>query len=434
MLSDDILKDVELKKLIEAERTARLDDDFIKSNQLCQTLVKTLYERGDFSNYLKVMEYLAQRKNQSREAIISIVKYALNDILPLQPKEKQVDLLTTVISITEGKIFVEQEYSEAVKKMADILINDGELAKAAKLVQDVQIEAFGSLDRKYKTQYILYQMQILLENKDYIRTLIVSNKINRNHLDDEGFEEIKVEFYLLMIKYHLHEKEYLQVSKCYKILFDFIKKILKGLEKPEEIPVGAIEGYNNCKNKVDIRFLFQNYVLFLSICPPENETKLMFKELSENYRKDLDSDILILNIVMKRLSDDLIVINPQFLDQFRTFEIFKNEELFQLFRKYWIQHDLLIFEKFYSRIQLQRMLQMINVPTLEIENEIADMVINQYIYAKINRIEQTVNFRKKEEHHDIINGIKTDLDTVLKNLENTCHLINKEYLKHGIKK
>ena len=134
------------------------------------------------------MEYLAQRKNQSREAIISIVKYALNDILPKQPKEKQVELLNTVITITEGKIFVEQEYSEAVKKMADIHIQDGEIAKAAKLVQDVQIEAFGSLDRKYKTEYILYQMQILIQNNDFIRTLIVSNKINRKHLDDEGFE------------------------------------------------------------------------------------------------------------------------------------------------------------------------------------------------------------------------------------------------------
>ncbi|MCQ2817030.1 MAG: PCI domain-containing protein [archaeon] len=434
MLSESILKDVELKKLIEAERTARLNEDFLKSKELCQTIVKTLYERGDFEDYLKATEYLAQRKNQSREAIISIVKYALDEILPQQNKERQVALLDKMITITEGKIFVETEYSEAVKRMADIYIQDGDLAKAAKIVQDVQIEAFGSLDRRYKTRYILYQMEILLKNNDFIRMLIVSNKINRTHLDDEGFEELKVDFYLLMINYYKHEKDYLQVSKCFKILFDFLKKIQKAMEKPDTIPAQCVEGYNNSLKKVDIRYLFENFVLFLSICPPEKETKNMFFELNQNYRQDLDQNVLILNIVLKRLSDDLIVVNGTFLNQFKGFEIFQNEELFKLFRKYWIQHDLLIYEKFYSRIQLNRMWQMINIPTLEIENEIADMVINQYIYAKINRIEQTVNFRKKEEHHDIINNIKGDLDTVLKNLENTCHLINKEYLKHGIKK
>lgn len=434
MLSEVILKDVELKQLIEGERTARLDDDFVKSNQLCQTIVKTLYNRGDFPNFLKLLEYLAQRKNQSREAIISIVKYALNEILPLQPKDKQVELLTTIISITEGKIFVETEFSQAVKLMANIHIQDNEIAKAAKLIQDVQIEAFGSLDRKYKTEYILYQMQILIQNNDFIRTLIVSNKINRKHLDDEGFEALKLEFYLLMIQYHLHEKEYLQISKCYKILFDFIKVIKKALEKPNDIPAGKIEGYSECIKKVDMNFLFQNYVLFLSICPPELETINMFNELKENYRQDLDQNDLVLNLVLKRLSDDLIIVNEEFLNQYRVFEIFKTDSLFSLFRKYWIQHDLRVFERFYSAIYLKRMEEMINVPTLEIEHEIADMVINQYIYAKINRIEQTVNFRKKEEHHDIVNNIKCDLDTVLKNLETTCHLINKEYLKFGIKK
>lgn len=434
MLSETISKDVELKKLIEAERTARLDDDFVKSNQLCQTIVKTLYNRGDFPNFLKILEYLAQRKNQSREAIISIVKYSLDEVLPVQPKEKQVELLQTLILITEGKIFVETEYSQAIKKMANIHIQDGEIAKAAKLVQDVQIEAFGSLDRKYKTEYILYQMNILIENNDYIRTLIVSNKINRKHLEDEGFEQLKVEFYMLMIKYYLHEKDYLQVSKSYKVLFDFMKEITKALEKPSEIPAGRIEGYTECQKKANMNFLFQNYVLFLSICPPELETVNMLNELNNNYRQDLDQNALILKIVVERLSDDLIVVNEQFLDEFKVFEIFKDSSLFRLFRKYWIQHNLSIFEKFYSKIHLQRMQEMINVPTLEIENEIADMVINQYIYAKINRIEQTVNFRKKEEHHDIVNNIKCDLDSVLKNLETTCHLINKEYLKHGIKK
>ena len=73
------------------------------------------------------------------------------------------------------------------------------------------------------------------------------------------------------------------------------------------------------------------------------------------------------------------------------------------------------------------------VPIDEIENEIADMVVNNFIFAKINRIEQIVNFRKKNDHHDVLDSFNYDMDNMLKKIEETCHLINKEYLKYGIK-
>ncbi len=60
------------------------------------------------------------------------------------------------------------------------------------------------------------------------------------------------------------------------------------------------------------------------------------------------------------------------------------------------------------------------------------MVVNNYIYAKINRIENIVNFQKKIEHHDVLDELNQDLRKMLEGLEQTCHLINKEYLKYNI--
>ena len=71
--------------------------------------------------------------------------------------------------------------------------------EAAKLIQDVQIEAFGSLGSEHKIEHILFQMQVLLEKGDYIRTLIVSNKIKKKHLDDEGIELLTIRFFRLML-------------------------------------------------------------------------------------------------------------------------------------------------------------------------------------------------------------------------------------------
>lgn len=393
-----------------------------------------VYSRGDFDNYLKLIEYLNQRPNQSREAISQMIKYSFNTVFPQLTEERQKALLSKLILVTEGKIFVELEYSQAVRKMAELHMKNNDLVEATKIIQDVQIEAFGSLERNYKVDYILFQMRILIAKEDYIRVLIVSNKINRKHLNDEGFELLKIEFYLLMIKYYSHESQYIEVSKCYKILFDFVKEIKGKLEKPNDIKASVIDNFLAVTQNNDINSLFQNYVLYLSICPPELETRNMFNELNLNYKKDLDSNQDLLFIVTKRLSDDLIEISQNLFDTFLKYPIFElNPRLMSLFRKYWIQHNIVIFEKFFSAVQLKRIASISGIEIEEVETEIADMVINKFIYAKINRINQTVNFRKITDYHDVLNEMTYDMAQMLKGLENTCHLINKEYLKYGIK-
>ena len=235
LLSEEILKDVELKKLIDEEKATRLENEFEKNRSTCKKILEIIYGRNDFKNYLKLFEYLTQRRNQSRESIISMVKHSINEILPnLKNHQDSSDLLNTIIKVTEGKIFVEYEYSQAIKKMTEIHLMNNRVDEAAKLIQDVQIEAFGSLENDYKIDYILFQMQVLIEKGDYIRTLIVSNKIKRNHLDDEGIELLKVRFFRLMILYYIHEKKYLEVSKCYKTLYDFVKSINDKLEAVEK--------------------------------------------------------------------------------------------------------------------------------------------------------------------------------------------------------
>ena len=438
LLSEEILKDVELKKLIDEEKTTRLENEYEKNRTICKKILEIIYSRNDFTNFLKLFEYLTQRKNQSRESIISMVKHCINEILPnLKNNKDSSDLLNTLIKVTEGKIFVEYEYSQAIRKMTEIYIMNNQINEAAKLIQDVQIEAFGSLENEYKIDYILFQMQVLLKKGDFVRTLIVSNKIKRNHLDDEGIELLKVRFFRLMILYYIHEKKYLDISKCYKTLYDFVKSIndkLVDVQKKDNINPKVIENYSRIQKENDLVNLFENYVLFLSICPPELETKNMLNELLIKYKKELDKNIHILFIVEKRLSDEIIIIDNNLFNRFKDFEIFKkNQELIKLFRKYWIQHDLSLFEKFFAKVHLKRISEMTTVPVEEIENEISDMVVNNYIFAKIDRIEKIVNFRKKTDHHDVLDNFNYDMDNMLKKIEETCHLINKEYLKYGIK-
>jgi 26S proteasome regulatory subunit N5 len=324
--------------------------------------------------------------------------------------------------------------------LTEIYIKNHDIEEASKLVQDIQIETFGSIERAYKVDYILFQMRVLLKKGDYIRMLIVSNKINRKHLNEVGLEKLKVEFYNLIIQYYLHEERYIDVAKSYKVLYDFVKEINEKINRRDTIKEETMITYNGILRDLDISSLFTNYVMFLSICPPELETKNMLNELNLNYKKDLDRFPDMKAIVQTKLSDEVVQINGSFLVNYQNYEVFQlndgnhhGKKHSALFRKYFIQHDLNIFQKFFSQVRMSRISAMVGIEVHEVETELADMVINNYIWARINRIGQTVNFKPKSDHTDRLNDINYDLMKMLEKIENTCHLIHKENLKHDIK-
>jgi 26S proteasome regulatory subunit N5 len=284
-------------------------------------------------------------------------------------------------------------------------------------------------------------MRVLLSKGDYIRTLIVSNKINRKHLNEVNLEKLKIEFYKLMIEYYLHEEKYLDVAKSYKVLYDFVKELSEKINTNlDSLKKETLATYTDILRQESIDTLFQNYIMFLAICPPELETKNMLNELNLNYRKDLDQRQDMRLLITAKLSDDIVRINGDFLLKYSNYPIFtvnqgnhRGTHHYSLFRKYLIQHDLIIFQKFFSQVRMSRVSSMVGIDISEVESELADMVINGYIWARINRISQTVNFKPKADTADRLNDINYDLTKMLDKIENTCHLIHKENLKHDIK-
>lgn len=52
----------------------------------------------------------------------------------------------------------------------------------------VQVETYGSMEKKEKVEFILEQMRLCIAVKDYIRTQIISKKINTKFFQEEGTE------------------------------------------------------------------------------------------------------------------------------------------------------------------------------------------------------------------------------------------------------
>lgn len=52
----------------------------------------------------------------------------------------------------------------------------------------LQVETYGSMEKKEKVEFILEQMRLCIAVKDYIRTQIISKKINTKFFQEEGTE------------------------------------------------------------------------------------------------------------------------------------------------------------------------------------------------------------------------------------------------------
>ena len=53
-------------------------------------------------------------------------------------------------------MYLEREYSQATMTLCQFLEEDGKAEEATNIIQEIQIETYGSLEMKEKLEFILY--------------------------------------------------------------------------------------------------------------------------------------------------------------------------------------------------------------------------------------------------------------------------------------
>lgn len=102
--------------------------------------------------------------------------------------ETKLELIDTLRTVTDGKIYVEVERARITRLLAKIREDEGKTSEAADILQELQVETFGSMDKREKVDFILEQMRLCLAKSDYIRTQIISKKINTKFFQDKENE------------------------------------------------------------------------------------------------------------------------------------------------------------------------------------------------------------------------------------------------------
>ena len=92
-------------------------------------------------------------------------------------KEEKLLLLEAIQEATKGKFFVEVEYARCIRMYCEMKEADGDVEDACRILQEVPVETYGSMDRQEKFEFILYQMRMVLARKDFVRCQIISKKV-----------------------------------------------------------------------------------------------------------------------------------------------------------------------------------------------------------------------------------------------------------------
>ena len=364
--------------------------------------------------------FLTKRRGQAKKAIAEMIQLAVTFIDKMTTREEKFSLISTIREATEGKIFVEVEYARCTKLYSEMKEEDGQIDEATDTIQEVQIETYGSMEKKEKLEYILYQLKLVLKRKDYVRTQIILKKISRRGLNEPGLEAIKLSYYAQIKEYYNHEKDDLEVARCYQTLYDT-------MVKAEEAKIADLDYTEDDKRKV-----FENFVIYLMITPYSNEQVDLLNIVNTKYSRELEALPTLERFVQKFLVSELMPLNENDVrEQLGMYEPFldvieHNELHLELLFKQIIQHNLRVIEKYYSRIRLDRLSALIGVGIERAESEIADMVVNKRIVAKINRLDGIVKFHRKEFVNDTLNNWNHDVKDLLSKIDKTCHLINRE--------
>ena len=78
--------------------------------------------------------------------------------------------------------------ARVTRMLSAIREKEGDVTVASDLLQELQVETFGSMERREKVDFILEQMRLLKEQGDWDKVGIVAKRINLKWLAEKEHE------------------------------------------------------------------------------------------------------------------------------------------------------------------------------------------------------------------------------------------------------
>lgn len=403
-----------LDQLLALEKQTRTGADMISTGRVLVAICQICREAKNWNALNEHIVMLTKRRSQLKQAVTKMVQECCTYVDQTPDKETMVKLIDTLRQVTEGKIYVEVERARLTHRLAKIRENEGDIQEAANIIQELQVETYGSMEKKEKVELILEQMRLCLAKQDYIRTQIISKKINTKFFEDEGTQDLKLKYYRLMMELDQHEGSYLATCKHYRAVLNTTTI----QANPEERQASA-----------------KAVVLYLILAPYENEqSDLTYRVLAD---KVLEEIPLYKSLLKLFTTPELIKwsgLCELYEKELKTTPVFGTDEQSV---KRWadlksrvVEHNIRVMAKYYTRIKIARVAQLLDLSPAETEEFLSNMVVSKTVQAKTDRPSGVVHFQQTKDPSDVLNDWARDLASLMQLVNRTTHLINKEECVH----
>lgn len=413
--------DAAFDRLLLWEKRARQASDLASSKRVLKTIIDVCAETSHWDLMNEQINTLSKKHGQMKQAIVVLIQQAMQVIdsdTKLDTKTK-ISVIETIRQVTEGKIFVEVERARVSRTLAHIKDAQGDVDSATDILGELQVETYGSMDMREKTEFILEQVHLYIRKGDFVQALIVSRKIvPRYFTANKDVDDLKLKYYDLMIQIGLHDCEYLDVCQYYRHVYD-TTSVHDDAAKWKPV--------------------LENIVLFIILSPFDNLQSDLIHKI------ELDPRIEQLGFYQELIqcftANELMrwpKIEEIYGNELKRHSVFDISTPFGKtrwndLRKRVIEHNIRVIAKYYMRISTSRLMDLLDLPERDTEEFLSKMVTQGTIYARINRPERIVTFAKPKDPNDTLNEWGANISTLLSHIETIGHLITKEEMTSRIK-
>ncbi|XP_054743157.1 26S proteasome non-ATPase regulatory subunit 12 [Anastrepha obliqua] len=444
--------------LLQLEKQTRLGADMVSCSRVLVAICQICFDAQNWNALNEYVSLLARRRSQLKQAVSKMIQECCTYVEKTPDKATKLKLIDTLRTVTEGKIYVEIERARLTKILADIKEADGDIAGAAAVMEELQVETYGSMDKREKVELILEQMRLCLLKEDFVSTQIIAKKISIKFFDDPIQHDLKLKFYNLMIRLD-RDSSFLKTSRHYQAIAEPArpapavaelteeekKKLSEEDKKKREDEIKAAAVAAAALSSVELTPEQEKEqkeklicaVLYCVLAPYDNEQSDMMAHLSKN--KKLEGIPAYREILRLFMSKELIsfdTFNADFGTVLAENDMFKEStkhgrKCIAELKDRLIEHNIRIIAMYYSRIHLQRMSELLNLPSNRCEEYLSKLANSDTIRVKIDRPVGIVYFTTKKSASDILNNWANDVNQLMSLVNKTCHLINKEECIHS---
>ncbi|KAH0004274.1 PCI-domain-containing protein, partial [Aureobasidium melanogenum] len=437
-----------IEKLLALEKQTRQASDLPSTSRLIVAIVTICKEAKDWPLLNEQIQLLSKKHGQLKQAITKMVQVSMDFIDDTPNLETKLSLIETLRTVTEGKIFVEVERARVTRILSNIKKSQGDITAATDILCELQVETFGSMTRREKTEFILEQVALCIEKGDWTQAGILSRKISTRYFarkpkktaeqlekerkereeqekkrgpDDAPVEpeddvtDLKLRYYEQQITLAKHDDKYLDACKHYRQVLD----------------TEAVEN-----NPEQLRAALQRIIYFIILAPYDNEQSDLLHRIHRDSRNSqIPHDAALLNLftVPELMRWPAVAENyGPHLCETDIFDATENtadpkaHKRWQDLRKRVIEHNVRVIAKYYTRIHFKRLTELLDLSEEETEKYISDLVVSKTIYAKIDRPARLVSFEKRRDADEVLNEWSGNMKSLLGHLERIDHLITKE--------